>query len=77
VDYFDIPENELFMTVHFIDSTLKSMQGEFAEFYKNGEIFSQGDYLNNKKNGRWLKWEPLGHQTDSINFGNGFAVTTT
>lgn len=76
VDYFDMPDNGRFMSAHFIDSTLLNMQGEFTEFYKNGKPATQGDYLNDKKNGIWQKWDTLGHRTDSIIYQEGIAVQT-
>lgn len=34
------------MSVHYIDSSLKTMQGEFTGFYKNGTIENQGILYN-------------------------------
>jgi antitoxin component YwqK of YwqJK toxin-antitoxin module len=77
LDYFlGSKEGILFMSAHYIDSSLKIMQGEFTQFYKNGKVEDNGNYLNDQKNGLWQKWDSLGLKNDSTVYQDGNAVTS-
>lgn len=65
LDYFGKNGN-LFMSAHFVDSSLAVMQGELTGYHSNGKPERHGSFLNDQKNGIWQKWDTLGLQTDSI-----------
>ncbi len=74
LDYFAKWSGKLFMSAHFIDSSIRIMQGKFTEFHSNGKIESEGDFVNDKKNGLWQKWDS-GLKTDSTMYQDGNVYT--
>ncbi len=76
LDYFVNNGGNLFMTVHYTDSSMHTRQGIFTQFYANGKIEQEGNYLNEEKDGLWLKWDTLGFKTDSSVYKKDKALTT-
>ncbi len=70
LDYFSKLDNFLFMTAHYLDSSLNQMEGQFTEFSVKGDIKKQGYYLKDQKEGSWLTFDTSGFRTDSTFFKN-------
>ena len=70
LDYFG-KEGNLFLSAHYVDSSLAVMQGEVTSYHTNGKIEKQGSYLNDEMNGSWQKWDDLGIRTDSTIYKDG------
>ncbi len=71
VDYFFKQGHAVLMSIHFTDSTLKTMSGSFRSFYLNGKLENRGWYTNGVENGTWIKWDSTGNITDSAVYNNG------
>jgi len=54
------------------DSTLKIKNGWFRYFYVNQVLSSQGNYVNNEKDGLWLSYYFNGMMKDSIFYEAGY-----
>jgi hypothetical protein len=53
------------------------MNGLFQSYYSNGAIENEGNYLKNKENGLWQKWDSLGNLIDSSYYENGTRTIIT
>ena len=71
VDFFYMDRAIIFMSVHFVDSTMAVMHGHFKSYYINGKIENEGDYSNGYENGVWTKWDSSGHKKDSLAYEKG------
>ncbi|MBC7886748.1 MAG: energy transducer TonB [Ferruginibacter sp.] len=74
LDYFGRQEGELFLFAHFIDSSLKLLQGPSTRFHKNGRVENQGNFLNDQKDGLWQSWDNKGLKKDSAIYQHGKAI---
>ena len=63
---YSISGDILFLSMHFTDSTLAVVNGPYQSFYTGRRIEEAGQYLDNKKEGLWQKWDSSGRKTDSI-----------
>lgn len=68
---FNNTTKSLVFLAHYSDSTLREMNGLFQSYYSNGAIESEGNYLKNKENGLWQRWDSLGNLIDSSYYENG------
>lgn len=70
-DYF-IHEKSLQMLGKYNDLDCKIANGHFYFFHANGNLESEGTYVNGKKNGIWISFHNSGIMSDSAvyNFGN-------
>jgi hypothetical protein len=68
---FNKLNNSLIMTIHFTDSSLSDMNGNFTSFYKNGIEENVGNYINNLEEGTWIKRDTSGLLKDSSIYKNG------
>lgn len=75
LDYFGKQEGELLGNDHFVDSSLKILQGPSTRFHKNGKVESQCNFLNNQVDGIWQKWDDKGLKTDSTIYREGKAFS--
>ena len=50
------------------DSLLKTLNGNYANFFPSGFISSGGNYLDNKKEGRWFVYDDSGHAQMGYNY---------
>jgi len=73
LDYFG-QNGKLFLSAHYLDSTLATLQGQLTLFHPNGKLEAQGDYLNNQKTGIWQKWDSLGFKNDSTIYQDDNAI---
>ncbi|MEO7766871.1 MAG: hypothetical protein ABIS01_05570, partial [Ferruginibacter sp.] len=74
---FNKKDGNLFMSVHYIDTSLNTLEGEYTGFQKNGKIENHGFYLHDQKNGLWQKWDTLGRQVDSTIYQDDKALQVT
>lgn len=70
LDYFSKLDNFLFMSAHYLDSSLNRMEGAFTEFSINGNIKKQGNFIKDQKEGSWQTWDTSGFRTDSAFYKN-------
>ncbi len=69
-DYRTIDSKIRFFST-YRDQELKIKEGTCAYFYANGKIAMVGHYINNKKSGKWMKFEFDGTPVDTVNYLNG------
>ena len=70
LDYFNKTSGQYFMTVHFVDSSLKVMEGAYKSIHRNGKRQEEGQYKKGRMSGLWLKWDSSGNKLDSIVYNN-------
>ena len=75
LDCFDKEENHLIMTIHFTDSSLSEMNGNFSSFYDNGVLENEGNYVNSLEDGIWIKRDTVGLMIDSSFYEKGLKYT--
>ena len=63
--------NDLLFSLHFTDTSIASLEGEFQEYYSKGLLKKKGNYHNDNKNGVWEEWDTLGRKTDSVFYQDG------
>jgi hypothetical protein len=71
LECFSINDNFLFITAHFTDSTLSTLNGSFQSFARGGHKENVGTYVNNIEEGAWTKWNEKDQLTDSSWYVNG------
>ena len=76
LDYFSKRVGNLFLSNHFVDSSLKIQQGMSTGFYTNGRMEASGNYLNNEKDDLWQSWYDNGRKKESTIYQNGKANIT-
>lgn len=76
LDYFSKGVGNLFLSNHFVDSSLKIKQGMSTGFHTNGRMETSGNYVNNQKDGLWQSWYNNGRKKDSTIYRDGKANTT-
>ena len=64
-------DKHLILIEHFTDSTLQLSDGLFQSYFTNTRMESQGNYLQGKEDGLWLRWDSAGHIIDSSIYNNG------
>ena len=64
-------DNSLVFVAHFIDSSLKTFQGLFRSYYRNGNLENLGEYFKGRENGLWQRWDSLGNIIDSAFYKDG------
>lgn len=47
------------------------LDGEYAEFYKNGNLLAKGDFRDGVKIGKWRRWHPNGQIKEIANYKRG------
>jgi len=45
--------------------------GTYVSFYENGQKKEEGQYRNNKKHGRWIKYDEKGNITEEVTYADG------
>lgn len=75
-DYF-IHEKALQMSGSCKDSACKIKHGDFRYYYASGALESTGRYVNNKKDGLWLRFYNNGVMRDSTTYDLGNATGTS
>jgi antitoxin component YwqK of YwqJK toxin-antitoxin module len=71
LDCFLVQTDILFMSSHFNDSTLSSLEGFFQQYYDGKNIEARGYYENNEKQGVWENLNKQGEKTDSAFYNKG------
>ncbi|MFT3681379.1 MAG: TonB family protein [Ferruginibacter sp.] len=74
-DFF-IREKKLQMLGFYKDKACKIKNGSFEYYYSNGKLQSAGLYINNKKQGLWLRYHNNGMMSDSTLYENDVPVGT-
>lgn len=77
VDYFFKQSNIKLMSIHYTDSSLKTMDGRFISYYLNGTLENDGNYTGGVENGVWTKWDSAGRKTDSLYYEKGLLYVRT
>jgi len=75
-DYF-IHEKSLQMAGKYNDLDCKVANGNFHYFHSNGNLESEGTYVNGKKNGLWLSFHNSGMMKDSTVYTYGSITGTS
>jgi antitoxin component YwqK of YwqJK toxin-antitoxin module len=71
LDCFFAKTNDLLFSIHFSDSSIASLEGEFQEYHLGGKMKKKGYYNTDKKHGIWEEWDTLGRKTDSVFYQDG------
>lgn len=71
IKVFNASNNNLLWTQHFIDSSLQESEGLYQSYYPDGTPEAAGNYLKNKEDGLWQKWDSSGHNIDSSFYNKG------
>ncbi len=74
LDCYLAKNEELIFSIHFNDSSLALLEGEFVEYGEKGSVKKKGYYLNDKKNAVWEEWDTLGRKTDSVFYQKGIRL---
>ncbi len=64
----------LILSLHFVDTSLGSLEGLFQQYHDGKNLESQGYYQNNKKQGIWEDWNKEGQKTDSAFYDKGIRL---
>lgn len=75
VDYYQIADNKMILTIEYTDSTLRVDNGIFQSYHNTGLFENNGSFINGKENGLWMKYDSLGRTLDSINYAMGKMLT--
>lgn len=59
---------------YFTDSTLSIFDGLFQLYYSNGDLLTDGNYVQGNQDGLWQKWDSFGNLTDSTWYQKGKKV---
>lgn len=65
LDCFVEKNGVLVIAANFTDSSIAVPDGTYQQYYAENMIQSQGQYLNNLKQGVWEDWNEDGYKTDS------------
>lgn len=71
LDGFIKSTGKLFMSAHFTDSSLNTLQGEYKSFHNNGENEQTGYYANGEEQGWWVTTDTAGNIIDSSEYNKG------
>jgi hypothetical protein len=71
IKVYNASNNKLLWNQHFVDSSLRVGEGLYQSYYPDGTLESAGNYLNNKEDGLWQKWDSSGHIIDSSFYNKG------
>jgi antitoxin component YwqK of YwqJK toxin-antitoxin module len=61
---------------NYVDSTLTIKNGYFKRYNPPGYLAEEGNYLNNQKEGYWLKWDTNSQNPDSDFYKHGDLLLT-
>lgn len=67
--YFNTPKNSIKERVHFKDNM---ENGSFKEFYPNGTLYAEGNYVDEKEQGWVTVYDSSGHAIQKIMYVDGF-----
>lgn len=68
VRFYTLPDNRLFQTTTFLDSTLSTLHGSYLSYHENKQKATHSYYRNNMLYGSSMRWDSLGRVTDSSVF---------
>ena len=71
-EVFDNYDDKIEEITFYKDAACTYMDGPYRNYYKNGNIKTAGQYMDNKKAGAWRIWDEDKHLTDSAYYSDGF-----
>ena len=71
---YDIADDKPMYGAYYSDAACSHFDGPYTSFSKAGKMVEKGRYINNKKNGTWLRYEVSGRVTDSAYYKNGIMI---